>query len=172
MFEHVGRARLPTYFSKAHRLTRPGGLFLNHGIVNLSSRPAPLRVVQKALAQKTSFIQRYVFPDGELVPPAEVLRFAEAAGFETRDVESLREHYALTLRRWVRRLFGGASRGGGPHSRRADLQGVAPVHGRFRPRVRDRQDRRNPGSLQQEWRVRPQQPAAYPQDLYLPEMGR
>jgi cyclopropane-fatty-acyl-phospholipid synthase len=104
MFEHVGRARLPTYFSKAHRLTRPGGLFLNHGIVNLSSRPAPLRAVQKALAQKTSFIQRYVFPDGELVPPAEVLRFAEAAGFETRDVESLREHYALTLRHGVRRL--------------------------------------------------------------------
>jgi cyclopropane-fatty-acyl-phospholipid synthase len=104
MFEHVGRARLPTYFSQAHRLTRPGGLFLKHGIVNLSSRPAPFRVVQKALAQKTSFIQRYVFPDVELVPPAEVLRFAEAAGFETRDVESLREHLALTLRRWVRRL--------------------------------------------------------------------
>jgi cyclopropane-fatty-acyl-phospholipid synthase len=104
MFEHVGRARLPTYFSQAYRLTRPGGLFLNHDIVNLSSRPAPLRVVQKALAQKTSLIQHYDFPDGELVPPAEVLRFAEAAGFETRDVESLREHYALTLRRWVRRL--------------------------------------------------------------------
>ncbi len=106
MFEHVGRAKLPTYFSQAHRLTRPGGLFLNHGIVALSSRSAPLRVVEKALSQSTSFIQRYVFPDGELVPPAEVLRLAERAGFETRDVESLREHYALTLRRWVRRLEG------------------------------------------------------------------
>ena len=104
MFEHVGRARLPTYFSQAYRLTRPGGFFLNHGIVTLSSRPSPLRMVERALSQRTSFIQRYVFPDGELVPPAEVLRFAEAAGFETRDVESLREHYALTLRRWVGRL--------------------------------------------------------------------
>jgi cyclopropane-fatty-acyl-phospholipid synthase len=104
MFEHVGRAKLPTYFSQAYRLTRPGGLFLNHGIITLSSRSAPLRVVEKTLSPRTSFIQRYVFPDGELVSPAEVLRFAEAAGFETRDVESLREHYALTLRRWVRRL--------------------------------------------------------------------
>jgi cyclopropane-fatty-acyl-phospholipid synthase len=104
MFEHVGRARLPTYFSQAYRLTRPGGLFLNQGIVTLSSPPAPLRMLGKPLSRRTSFIQRYVFPDGELVAPADVLRFAEAAGFETRDVESLREHYALTLRRWVGRL--------------------------------------------------------------------
>jgi cyclopropane-fatty-acyl-phospholipid synthase len=106
MFEHVGRAKLPTYFSQAYRLTRPGGLFLNHGIITLSSRSAPLRLVEKVLSPRTSFIQRYVFPDGELVSPAEVLRLAEAAGCETRDVESLREHYALTLRRWVRRLEG------------------------------------------------------------------
>jgi cyclopropane-fatty-acyl-phospholipid synthase len=106
MFEHVGRAKLPTYFSQAYRLTRPGGLFLNHGIITLSWRSAPLRLVEKALSPRTSFIQRYVFPDGELVSPAEVLRLAEAAGCETRDVESLREHYALTLRRWVRRLEG------------------------------------------------------------------
>jgi cyclopropane-fatty-acyl-phospholipid synthase len=104
MFEHVGRSRLPTYFSQAYRLTRPGGLFLNHGIVTLSSHPAPLRMLERPLSRRTSFIQRYVFPDGELVPPADVLRRAEAAGFETRDLESLREHYALTLRRWVRRL--------------------------------------------------------------------
>jgi cyclopropane-fatty-acyl-phospholipid synthase len=104
MFEHVGRARLPTYFSQAYRLTRPGGLFLNHGIVTLSSHPAPLRMLERSLSRRTSFIQRYVFPDGELVPPADVLRLAEAAGFETRDLESLREHYALTLRRWVERL--------------------------------------------------------------------
>jgi cyclopropane-fatty-acyl-phospholipid synthase len=104
MFEHVGRARLPTYFSQAYRLTRPGGLFLNHGIVTLSSPPAPLRMLERPLSRRTSFIQRYVFPDGELVPPADVLRFAEATGFETRDLESLREHYALTLRRWVGRL--------------------------------------------------------------------
>jgi cyclopropane-fatty-acyl-phospholipid synthase len=104
MFEHVGRARLPIYFSQAYRLTRPGGLFLNHGIVTLSSHPAPLRMLERPLSRRISFIQRYVFPDGELVAPAVVLRFAEAAGFETRDLESLREHYALTLRRWVARL--------------------------------------------------------------------
>lgn len=104
MFEHVGRAKLPTYFAEAYRLTRPGGLFLNHGIVTLSPIPAPARLVASAFRSQTSFIQRYVFPDGELVTPGEVLRFAEAAGFETRDLESLREHYALTLRHWVRRL--------------------------------------------------------------------
>jgi cyclopropane-fatty-acyl-phospholipid synthase len=82
----------------------PGGLFLNHSIVTLSSRPAPLRVVAKALSRRSSFIQRHVFPDGELVSPAEVLRFAEAAGSKTRDVESLRGYYALTLRRWVEHL--------------------------------------------------------------------
>ncbi|MEW6635384.1 MAG: cyclopropane-fatty-acyl-phospholipid synthase family protein [Actinomycetota bacterium] len=104
MFEHVGRAKLPGYFSEAYRLTRPGGLFLNHGIVTLFPVSAPGRAVARALGPRTSFIQRYVFPDGELVTPGEVLQFAEAAGFETRDVESLREHYALTLRHWVRRL--------------------------------------------------------------------
>jgi cyclopropane-fatty-acyl-phospholipid synthase len=104
MFEHVGRSMLPTYFSQAYRLTRPGGLFLNHGIVTLSAYPAPLRMLERPLARRTSFIQRYVFPDGELVPSADVLRLAEAAGVETRDLESLREHYALTLRRWVGRL--------------------------------------------------------------------
>jgi cyclopropane-fatty-acyl-phospholipid synthase len=104
MFEHVGRARLPAYFAQAYRLTRPGGLFLNHGIVTLSLPSAPVRAVARVLATRTSFIERHVFPDGELVGPAEVLRFAEAAGFETRDVESLREHYALTLRRWGQRL--------------------------------------------------------------------
>lgn len=55
-------------------------------------------------SRRSSFIQRFVFPDGELVAPADVLCFAEEEGFETRDVESLREHYALTLRRWVGRL--------------------------------------------------------------------
>ncbi len=53
MFEHVGRAKLPTYFGQAYRLTRPGGLFLNHGIVTLSTRPAPVRAVEKALSART-----------------------------------------------------------------------------------------------------------------------
>ncbi|MBI4498076.1 MAG: class I SAM-dependent methyltransferase [Chloroflexi bacterium] len=106
MVEHVGAAKLPTYFAQAHRLLRPGGLFLNHGIVVTTPYP-PVGVVgrfMRWLWQPGSFIERYVFPDGELVFPGEMAQRAEAAGFETRDVESLREHYALTLRRWVRRL--------------------------------------------------------------------
>jgi cyclopropane-fatty-acyl-phospholipid synthase len=56
------------------------------------------------LLQRDQFIQRYVFPDGELVPISDALTFAEDIGFEVRDVESLREHYALTLRNWVHNL--------------------------------------------------------------------
>ena len=95
MFEHVGEARLPDYFSRAYRLLRPGGAFMNHGI---SRNPnVPVR-------RGPTFISRHVFPDGELVPIGITLRAAEGSGFEVRDVESLREHYALTLGQWVRRL--------------------------------------------------------------------
>ena len=74
---------------------RPGGAFLNHGITRRATEPVP---------RGPSFIDRYVFPDGELLPINASLGHAEAVGFEVRDVESLREHYALTLRHWVRRL--------------------------------------------------------------------
>jgi cyclopropane-fatty-acyl-phospholipid synthase len=106
MFEHVGRAQLPTYFAAAYRLTRPGGLFLNHGIASPASEALVPHQgwLMKRLWRSGAFIQRYVFPDGELLPPREAIRQAELAGFETRDVESLREHYALTLRQWIRRL--------------------------------------------------------------------
>ena len=95
MFEHVGEALLPVYFQQAWRLLRPGGAFLNHGIARRATDPLP---------KGPTFNDRYVFPDGELVPIHVTLRHAEEAGFEVRDVESLREHYALTLRHWVRRL--------------------------------------------------------------------
>jgi cyclopropane-fatty-acyl-phospholipid synthase len=95
MFEHVGLARLQEYFAKAWRLLRPGGVFLNHGIAKSLARPLPAG---------PSFIDRYVFPDGELLPIATTLHTAESCGFEIRDLESLREHYLLTLRQWVRRL--------------------------------------------------------------------
>jgi cyclopropane-fatty-acyl-phospholipid synthase len=94
MFEHVGQALLPTYFQQAWHLLRPGGVFLNHGIASVITEPQ----------RESVFNQRYVFPDGELVPISTTLRAAETSGFEVRDVESLREHYALTLRHWVRRL--------------------------------------------------------------------
>lgn len=94
MFEHVGEALLPEYFHQAWLRLRPGGVFLNHGIASSAGfkRKGP------------SFIDKYVFPDGELVPIHVTLRAAELAGFEVRDVESLREHYALTLQQWVSRL--------------------------------------------------------------------
>jgi cyclopropane-fatty-acyl-phospholipid synthase len=60
--------------------------------------------VDRATKKQTSFIWNYVFPDGELVPISEALGYAERARWEVRDVESLREHYARTLRHWVRRL--------------------------------------------------------------------
>jgi len=95
MFEHVGEVRLPQFFYQSWRLLRPGGVFLNHGIAQNSTyvrTPGP------------SFSDRYVFPDGETIPIETTLGIAAKIGFELRDVESLREHYALTLRRWVTRL--------------------------------------------------------------------
>lgn len=98
MFEHVGSALLRTYFEKAWRLLKPGGVFLNHGIAHrLPKRQIPIWT-------GPSFINTYVFPDGELTTISESLMSAEQAGFEVRDVESLREHYMLTLRHWVRNL--------------------------------------------------------------------
>ncbi|MFQ5575268.1 MAG: class I SAM-dependent methyltransferase, partial [Terriglobia bacterium] len=95
MFEHVGEAELEGYFEQARGLLKPGGLFLNHGIA---------RNYHHFVGRGRSFAAHHVFPDGELVPLSTSLKVAEKAGFEVRDVESLREHYALTLRHWVRRL--------------------------------------------------------------------
>lgn len=94
MFEHVGENLLSEYFRRAWNLLKPGGTFLNHGIAYSATYKR----------KGESFVEKYVFPDGELVPIHVALRAAEARGFEIRDVESLREHYALTLRHWVRRL--------------------------------------------------------------------
>ena len=105
MFEHVGRPRLPQYFTTAHNLLKTGGLFLNHGIAAQHDFQNPARrALDRELSARTSFIWNYVFPDGELVPISESLGIAERAGWEVRDVESLREHYATTLRHWNRRL--------------------------------------------------------------------
>jgi len=106
MFEHVGRSNLRAYFESASRALRPGGLFLNHGIA-AQSDDSNNRVqdwILRTFFQRGQFVQRYVFPDGELVPISEALAVAEQSGFEVRDVESLREHYALTLRHWIHNL--------------------------------------------------------------------
>jgi cyclopropane-fatty-acyl-phospholipid synthase len=95
MFEHVGEAGLPDAFGRCWRLLRPGGSFLLHGIVRDYAHP---------LDYKHSFSCNLVFPNGELQPLSTILCAAEAAGFEIRDVENLREHYALTCRRWFERL--------------------------------------------------------------------
>jgi len=97
MVEHVGAAKLGDYARTLHSLLRPGGLLLNHGI----TRARPRGWDDK------SFIARFVFPDGELESLGTTVRTFELAGLELRDVESLREHYALTLRRWLANLAAG-----------------------------------------------------------------
>lgn len=94
MFEHVGAERLDEYFRRVRGLLRPGGLFLNHGIVRRHA----------GRADRKTFSARYVFPDGELHSIATVIAAMERAGLEVRDGESLREHYGLTLRAWLANL--------------------------------------------------------------------
>ena len=96
MFEHIGLNNLPVYFAKVHQLLKPGGLFLNHGITH------DVEGWEKTLSSE--FINRYVFPDGQLDTVSNIQRVMERARFEIADVESLRPHYALTLRHWVARL--------------------------------------------------------------------
>ncbi len=119
MSEHVGRRSLSAYTQTLFDLLRPGGRFLNHAIgrpVSFDDDPQPSRVseasrqMQIALGLRgpskngSAFIERYVFPDGELHELGTMVSLFQAHGFEVRDVESLREHYALTLRHWVDNL--------------------------------------------------------------------
>ncbi|MFC5846975.1 class I SAM-dependent methyltransferase [Deinococcus petrolearius] len=99
MAEHVGRRRMAEYFAVAYRALKPGGLMLNHAIADGLNRVKMSRFLQSG-----GFARKYVFPDGELLPTWETLKFAAGAGFEVRDVENLREHYDRTLRLWVARL--------------------------------------------------------------------
>ena len=96
MFEHVGLANMAIYLGIVQRVLRPGGLFLNHGITH--DEEGWNQTID------TDFINRYVFPDGELDCVSNIQLGMERAGFEIHDVEALRRHYALTLRHWVQRL--------------------------------------------------------------------
>ncbi|MCM3923479.1 cyclopropane-fatty-acyl-phospholipid synthase family protein [Frankia sp. AiPs1] len=108
MVEHVGRAMLPTYFASLYRLLRPGGRLLNHGISSPGDPAGAYRYQPHLgpipLPKGRDFLRRYVFPDGELHEIGLMTTLTQAAGFEVRHVENLREHYALTLRAWVRAL--------------------------------------------------------------------
>lgn len=97
MAEHVGAQRYLEYACDLYALLKPGGRLLNHQIARRPQRDETTYNVD-------TFIDAYVFPDGELAPVGATVTQLERAGFEVRDVESLREHYALTLRRWVARL--------------------------------------------------------------------
>ena len=94
MFEHVGRANLPCYFDKIRRLLVPGGLLLNHGITAGGTRNTQLG------AGIGDFIERYIFPGGELLHVSHVLQVMAEQGLEGLDTENLRPHYARTLWGW------------------------------------------------------------------------
>ncbi len=94
MFEHVGLAQLPTYFGQLHRLLAPGGLVLNHGITSSSVHNRELG------AGIGEFVERHIFPGGELVHVSRVAAELGGSGLELLDVENLRPHYARTLWAW------------------------------------------------------------------------
>lgn len=98
MFEHVGVARFPKYFGKIHRVLKPGGLVLNHGITHNSLDADSLG------SGIGEFVDDYVFPGGELTHVARVIEGMAAQGLEAIDAEALREHYARTLWAWTERL--------------------------------------------------------------------
>ncbi len=119
MFEHVGRRSMEQYFATLWGLLRPGGRLLNHAIGRPATRDEdpvvsrPKEVVRHLQVAaglrgpsrvKSAFIDRYVFPDGELHEVGTVISMLQAHGFELRHLETLREHYALTLRQWVANL--------------------------------------------------------------------
>ncbi len=94
MVEHVGRAQMPAYFGKIYRLLKPGGLLMNHGITAGGTRNHQLG------AGMGEFIERYIFPGGELLHVAKLTEIMSEAAFEPLDLENLRPHYARTLWSW------------------------------------------------------------------------
>ena len=101
VIEHVGIKNYPAYFARIHELLEPGGLFLNHGITHEK---------QWRRSSQTDFLERHVFPNGEMDNVSHTLDVLERARFEILDVEALRAHYASTTRQWVDRLQANAER--------------------------------------------------------------
>jgi len=105
--EHVPENLQPRYFARAFQALEPGGLFLNHCEVSLRAARRTNTFGERFarwLWKRDQFIDKYVFPDARLVAFGSIVRSAESVGFEVRDVESLREHYMMTLRTWLRGL--------------------------------------------------------------------
>ena len=101
VIEHIGIRNYAAYFARVHELLEPGGLFLNHGITHEK---------HWRRSSQTDFLERYVFPNGELDNVTHTLDVLERARFEVLDVEALRAHYARTTRQWVERLQANADR--------------------------------------------------------------
>ncbi len=95
MSEHVGDSKLNLYFKQLHQRIKDQGRILNHCI----TRPTSLQ-----RARTGAFIDRYIFPDGELTAPSRVVQAMHDSGFELRHSENLREHYAKTLGKWCENL--------------------------------------------------------------------
>lgn len=98
MYEHVGVRNWPVYFSTVERLLKPGGTLLNHGIVTTDPEGRPQG------PPGGEFINRHVFPGGELSNLSSTVQALARSGMEVYDVEDLRPHYARTLLLWLRRL--------------------------------------------------------------------
>src|SRR5205814_6893683 len=101
VIEHLGIGNYPDYFARVHELLAPGGLFLNHGITHEK---------HWRRTSQTEFLERHVFPNGEMDNVSHTLDVLEQARFEVLDVEALRAHYARTTRQWVDRLQANAER--------------------------------------------------------------
>lgn len=105
MLEHVGQKRLQEYFGILRQLLPDQGRLLNHQIGRVPAAGGRLLVRRPvARVDPHGFVHRYVFPDGELHEVGDLIGDMQRLGFEVRHMESIREHYALTLRRWVENL--------------------------------------------------------------------
>lgn len=101
MSEHIGIANYPRYFNKINSMLRDRGMMLNHAIAR---RAKASQRKAKRIRPERKFLLKYIFPGSELTPVGMTTDFMENAGFEVHDVESWREHYALTTRFWCKNL--------------------------------------------------------------------
>ncbi|MFO7761955.1 MAG: class I SAM-dependent methyltransferase [Thermodesulfobacteriota bacterium] len=102
MFEHIGIANMPNYFGKIHSLLRDRGILMNHGI---SRHAKATKWEVKKIRPERRLLLKYIFPGSELDNVGHTIDMLEICGFEVHDMESLREHYALTTRHWYRGLM-------------------------------------------------------------------